>query len=296
MVALLALLTAAGGVATSAALRADGQTPPEGIATLVTLIVFGWITTAVHETAHALVIHHGGRRVGRAGLGFYWGSLGFYVDATDALFLPRRRRAAQAAAGPGADAVLAALLGLTAWGTAPSELSATLALVAVLAWLEVALNLVPFLKLDGYWVLADLLDQPDLAERSWQALLRIGHRPRQRRQGYLAAYAAASLAFGTVLLTGAAAAWLSSFGPLVTDAWGGGPVDRLVALAFVVPLAVGVVVAAAQVAVGFGQRGAAPGRGGGDDHRREVSSHASDPTHPPAEPPPALPQVAALDG
>lgn len=221
--ALAAVLAAVGGLATLATLRAEDQPPPAGTAVLVAVVVFGWLTTGVHETAHALVIHHGGRRVGRVGLGFYWGALGFYVDATDALFLPRRLRAAQAGAGPIADAVLAALLGLIAWATAPSLLSATLALIALLTWLEVAVNLVPFLKLDGYWVLTDLFGRPDLAERSWQAFIGIVGR-RHPGHGYLAAYCVASLAFGALLLVTAVMAWLSTIGPLVAGAWRGGTV------------------------------------------------------------------------
>ena len=33
------------------------------------------------------------------GIGFYWGALTFYVDASQALFLPRRTRMLQASAG-----------------------------------------------------------------------------------------------------------------------------------------------------------------------------------------------------
>jgi hypothetical protein len=45
--------------------------------TLAFLLAICWVESLVHETAHALVIDHHGRRVGRAGFGFYWGEAAF---------------------------------------------------------------------------------------------------------------------------------------------------------------------------------------------------------------------------
>lgn len=50
------------------------------------------------------------RRMGRAGFGFHWGAPSLYVDSTAALFLPKRQRIVQAAAGVIAEIALAAAL------------------------------------------------------------------------------------------------------------------------------------------------------------------------------------------
>lgn len=242
-VAVLALV-ALGGTAAAVVSRTAGTAPVElsATVTIVVLIVAGWVSVFSHETAHALVIHHGGRRVGRAGFGFHWGSLSFYVDATDALFLPRRRRAAQAAAGPAADATLAGICGVVALATAGHAVSVVAAQLALLAWLDVAINVVPFLELDGYWILADLLDTPDLAERSRHAMLHPG-----RRHVGLAAYAAASTVFGIALLAGVIVAWIGEFGPLVAAAWAQGPGGVVAVVAFCGPLAAGLTLCLARV-------------------------------------------------
>ncbi len=92
--AALALL-AAGPVAFVTQHRGPGLS---GSTTLAVLVVWELVAIAAHEMAHGLVLHRGGRRVGRAGLGLHWGAITFFVDATDAFFLPRRRRVAQALA------------------------------------------------------------------------------------------------------------------------------------------------------------------------------------------------------
>jgi len=148
---------------------------------LLVLSVFSFSLAIVHEGAHALVTHHYGRRVGRAGFGLYWGALTFFVDATDTLLLPRRHRIIQAVAGPGADAVAAALLTIYAtWVVTPGPWQTLLLQLAVLVWLEVLMNLVPLLELDGYWALADALNRPHLRSDSLAAVRTTWHDPRSR--------------------------------------------------------------------------------------------------------------------
>jgi putative peptide zinc metalloprotease protein len=211
---------------------------------LLLLVGFGWAATVAHELAHALVIHHAGRRVGRAGFGFYWGSLSFFVDATDALFLPRRWRAAQAAAGPLADATIAGLLGLAVILIGPGDPAAFLGAMMVLLWFDIAVNLVPFLKLDGYWVLADLTDAPDLDERSRRALGRVVRGKHDRNAMVLGGYAALSLTFGLALLCGTIIVWLREFAPLVGEAWGESFLGKVAVAVFCGPLLAGTVAVA----------------------------------------------------
>jgi hypothetical protein len=140
------------------------------------------ICDALHELAHAVSLVHYGRRPRRAGFGFYWGGVSFYVDSTEALTLPRRARVTQALVGLGVDVVTTSVLAIAAHVVAfAAEGPAGAAVGAVLAWsvawrvavlgaLGIVLNALPILQVDGHWALADLLDEPDLAARARAAL------------------------------------------------------------------------------------------------------------------------------
>ena len=53
------------------------------------LLVLDLLAVVRHETAHGLVLVRHGRGIRRVGFGFYWGLPTFYVDASEALLLPR---------------------------------------------------------------------------------------------------------------------------------------------------------------------------------------------------------------
>lgn len=259
-----------GGVAVAGLVGALVPPPLDGPrfsapVTLAALLVVMLVAGFVHETAHALVIHRSGRRVGRAGFGFYWGELSFFVDATDAYFLPKGRRIVQTLVGPATDAVLAGALGLAAHviGSGPWAVLAHQA--AVTGWLVALINAAPILKLDGHWALADLLDTADLHAEMRDALRRLRGRSRDRRSVVLGLYAAASAASGVALLASSAAAWFTHYGPLVGTAWTSGVAGAALAVAFVAPTAG----AAATAGLQFVRTLASNSRGG--IARREVT-------------------------
>jgi putative peptide zinc metalloprotease protein len=116
-----------------------GQPPTRAGSTspwaLLILAVGSIATGFCHELGHALVIHHYGRRVGRAGFGHYWGEVAFFVDATDALFLGRRQRLLQAGAGPATDALLVATLIVAARLLPDGSWTPLLELMALSEWM-----------------------------------------------------------------------------------------------------------------------------------------------------------------
>jgi hypothetical protein len=148
------------------------------ILAVVTLRILSLASVGPNETARALVNVRNRRQVGRFGVGFYWGALTFYVDASEALFLTRRTRMLQSAAGILSDffcglaSTVAISGGNALWGIVLREF-------AVLGYLNIVINSVPLLELDGYWILADALDRPTLQRDARQAWLRscIGGRP-----------------------------------------------------------------------------------------------------------------------
>jgi len=197
---------------------------------------------ALHELAHAVALVHYGRTPRRAGCGFYWGALCFYVDSSDGITLPRRARIINALAGLAVDLFTTAVLLIVAHGFAGTVLiSAVCWRIAILQLVGIAESGLPILEVDGQVALSDYLDEPDLSPRSREALSRKLRRIRHDDQpSWLAAYGAFSLIGGVVLLAGSAYVWWLAAGDLIRSLFAGNPAEVLLGLYVVVPVAVGV--------------------------------------------------------
>src|SRR6476646_10811269 len=124
---------------------------------------------ACHELGHALATKHAGRRVPAAGFLVYFGIPSVFVDTTDVWMSGRRGRLVTTVAGPAAGLVLAGTSALV--GFAVPE-AAPICFKLSFAWYINALfNLNPFLALDGYYLVMDWLEIPNLRARglSWVA-------------------------------------------------------------------------------------------------------------------------------
>jgi putative peptide zinc metalloprotease protein len=233
----VALVATAGLVAFAAQAIGGDRLTVSATAPVVAVVVlrtFGLLSVGPHECGHALVTAHNKRHIGKLGVGFYWGALTFYVDASQALFLPRRTRMLQAAAGVITDLVLCGMASIIAWGVGGH---ATWILVvrefAVLGYLNVIANAAPLLELDGYWFLADALDRPTLQRDARKALTEaVHHRPYSRR---LAAYAVISLVFGVLFVAIGLVAWWALFGGLFLELWRGGVGYKALAIYLILP-------------------------------------------------------------
>ncbi len=242
-VALVLVLGA--GVAALLAGRPDlpeASSAPAGEAILMLLLLL--LVSACHELGHAVALVHYGRTPTTAGLGFYWGSLSFYVDSTPALTLERRQRVAQALAGLGVDVVALALCAVAAHLAPWPLLSLVFWRTAVLGLAALVVNASPILEVDGHWALADWLDEPDLsprARRSLGAAVR-GHRP---DQPWLAWYGGFSLAAGLLLIAWSAYVFWATAGGLMRALFAGGATDVAVGLYCLVPLVLGLLASGA---------------------------------------------------
>jgi putative peptide zinc metalloprotease protein len=173
----------------------------------------------MHELAHALTAKRLGCRVGTMGLAFLvmWPVL--YTDVNESWLLPKRRdRLAVGAAGVLAELTLAAWATLL-WGILPDGLLRQGALaLATTTWVSsVFLNLSPFMRFDGYFLLMDALDLPNLHPRAfalarWQLrelLFSLGEPPPERfppaRRRTLVAFAWAVWTYRLVVFLGIAA-------------------------------------------------------------------------------------------
>jgi putative peptide zinc metalloprotease protein len=210
------------------------------------MVAIGMAGTFCHELAHAVALVHYGRTPQRAGFGFYWGALSFYVDSTPALTLPRRARVVQALIGLAVDVVAVAAFAILA--VALTNSSQLLAIVfwrlAILGLAELLLNLLPVLQVDGHWALADWLDEPDLSPRARRALgtLLRGRRPTEGI--WMGVYGAISLLAGLAILTTLTLVFWSTTGDLVIALFTGNIADILIGVYYVVPLALGVLFSA----------------------------------------------------
>ena len=206
-------------------------------------LVLGLALAGLHELAHAVALVHYGRTPRRAGCGFYWGALCFYVDSSDGITLPRRARIVNAMAGLAVDAVTTAVLLIVAQGFAASVLVMGVCWrIAILQLVGIAENTLPILEVDGHVAFSDYLDEPDLSPRSREALGRRLRRIKHDDQpSWLAAYGAFSLIGGIILLAASTWVWWSAAGELITSLFQGNPAEVLLGLYVVLPVGIAVV-------------------------------------------------------
>ena len=137
------------------------------------------LAKSLHELAHAFVATRHGVRVAHMGVAFLvmWPML--YTDTGESWKLAdRRKRFAIAAAGIRAELALAGFATL-AWSlVADGPLRSALFFLATTSWLvTLAINASPFMRFDGYFLLSDALDIPNLHQRAFalgRAALRRG--------------------------------------------------------------------------------------------------------------------------
>jgi putative peptide zinc metalloprotease protein len=123
------------------------------------LAVFAFIVVAAafHEIGHAAALRYGGARARAMGVGLYIVYPAFYTDVTENYKLPRWARLRTDLGGFYFNLLF--ILGLLAiYRLTGYEF---LILIVVILNLEIIHQTLPFVRLDGYWALADLTGIPD---------------------------------------------------------------------------------------------------------------------------------------
>lgn len=126
------------------------------------------LAKTLHELGHAVTATRFGVRVAHMGVAMLVMFPMLYTDTSESWKLTRpRQRLAIASAGIITELAIAGLATL-AWSLAPDgALKNALFFLATTSWvLTLLLNLSPFMRFDGYFILSDLLDFPNLHERS----------------------------------------------------------------------------------------------------------------------------------
>jgi len=152
---------------------------PVSLTMLLVILGAVSVTTVAHELGHACLLAHYGGRPGRLGVMFFYLSPAMFCDVSDAWRLNHRQRAHVAMAGIfvqlGASGAAACASGLAGDGFAGDMLM----LFSLVNAAAAVINLVPFVKLDGYIALMSYLDHPNLRADALSSL-------RERFTGLLA--------------------------------------------------------------------------------------------------------------
>ncbi|MGH3866205.1 MAG: hypothetical protein ACRDQ4_08750 [Pseudonocardiaceae bacterium] len=144
-----------------------GQIVPSALALIyqpaLTLLVLALllVSAAFHECGHVAACRYGGARPGVMGFGLYlvWPAL--YSTVTDSYRLGRVGRLRTDLGGVYFNAVF-----ITGMSAAYLDTGAPWLLVAIVALhIETATQFLPMIRLDGYYILSDLIGVPDLFSR-----------------------------------------------------------------------------------------------------------------------------------
>lgn len=128
-----------------------------------------FLVKAAHELGHAYTAVRLGCQVPTIGVAFMLMTPMLYTDVTDAWRLPSRRKRMKIDFAGIAVELLIACLATFVWSFLPEgKLKSIAFLLATSSLLmSLAINLSPFMRFDGYFILADLVGIPNLQPRSF---------------------------------------------------------------------------------------------------------------------------------
>ncbi len=127
------------------------------------MMMLGLVTlsAAFHETGHATACAYGGARPGVMGAGLYLVWPAFYTDVTDAYRLGKAGRLRTDLGGIYFNVVFVLLTSGAYFATGYEPLL----LIIPLQHVEILHQLLPFIRLDGYYIVSDLTGVPDMFSR-----------------------------------------------------------------------------------------------------------------------------------
>lgn len=126
------------------------------------------LTRVLHELGHALLLTRLGGRVPDIGLMFVLGAPCVYCDVSDSWRLPQARQRAVVAAGGMLIELMVASLAAIVWLVTTAGWLNTLSLqtMVVCSISTLLINANPLMRFDGYYILSDWIDEPNLRARA----------------------------------------------------------------------------------------------------------------------------------
>ena len=167
------------------------------------------VTKSIHELGHGIVCKHYGGECHEIGFMFLVMTPAMYCNTSDSWILPNKwHRIAIGAAGMGVELVMASVCAFIWWYTHPGPVHYfALNVIFLCSVTTILFNANPLLRYDGYYMLADYLEIPNLAQKSKTALVNVlrvgclGMKPvqsrmlPQRNKISFASYAVASFVY-----------------------------------------------------------------------------------------------------
>ena len=222
LAAMTAVIAANGAILYRDAGSIWSTAPLAGVAAIVVI----WLTVALHELAHGLTCKHYGGSAPEIGVLWRFPLLSPYCKADDVvLFAGRWHRVATAFAGVFVNLLAVVPFCLLWLVTAPGgDPHRFAAFVTLYGGAFALINLVPFLRLDGYFMLGYALGMQNLrgeTYRYWAGVLRLrpvaGPQPRSAVVAYVV-YGVTSLVFTVSVVVLVIGSWYARlngwFGPL----------------------------------------------------------------------------------
>jgi putative peptide zinc metalloprotease protein len=157
-----------------AAALVDTLHTPGALGIVIGLVL---LAAAFHELGHAAALRYGGGRARGMGVGFYFLFPAFYTDVTESYRLGRWGRVRTDLGG----VYFHLLFALALIGFALAFDQEYLFVAVPLINFEILRQMIPFVRLDGYWAIADLTGVPDLFSQTGAFLRSV--LPRGRAMG-----------------------------------------------------------------------------------------------------------------
>ncbi len=133
---------------------------------LLFVVAFG--VMSVHEFAHALTLKHFGGKVEEMGFLVLYFIPAFYCNLSDAWMLRKRERILVTFAGGYVQFIIWACATIAWRLLAPETFLSQVCLVTIaFAGIQALFNFNPLIKLDGYYLLSDYLEIPNLRAKAW---------------------------------------------------------------------------------------------------------------------------------
>jgi multidrug resistance efflux pump len=212
------------------------------------VLATAFVVMTIHEFAHGIALKHFGGKVEEMGLLFLYFIPAFYCNVDDAWLLKRRERVLITVAGGYIQIFVWALATIAWWLLAPETfLNHLMTVIVAFSGIQTLFNFNPLIKLDGYYLLSDYLEIPNLRSRAFGYLRRLLRRSLLGERGSGPPTAASGrelriyLAYGTTAFLFTAGLIWFTFGRLAGwivnkyQAWGIVAIGAFLLLAMPVP-------------------------------------------------------------
>jgi len=134
-------------------------------------IIIAFAVMTAHEFAHGITLKHYGGKVEEMGFLVLYFIPAFYCDVSDAWLLKKRERISVTLAGGYVQILIWAAATILWRLVAQETLLSRICLIAIaFSGIMTLLNFIPFIRLDGYYLLSDYLEIPNLQKKSYAYL------------------------------------------------------------------------------------------------------------------------------